>query len=61
MVEAQEVPEISPDVDDNYILAIATAGKADYLASTDRKHVLILGRLGGTRIVQPGRLLKKLS
>jgi uncharacterized protein len=33
---------LSPDPDDNPLLAIAIAGKADYLISGDKKHLLTL-------------------
>ena len=40
LVEPTEIPQISPDLDDNFILAIAFAGQAQYLVSRDKRHVL---------------------
>ena len=45
-IKPENVPDISPDPDENLILAIAQAGKADYLASLDMRHVLALKKLG---------------
>jgi uncharacterized protein len=45
--------EASPDPADNFLLAMAVAGKADYLVTGDGKHLLSLGRHGGARIVRP--------
>jgi hypothetical protein len=42
---------VSPDPADNFLLAMAEVGKADYLVTGDGKHVLSLGRHGRTRIV----------
>jgi predicted nucleic acid-binding protein len=61
ILNPRTIPDASPDPDDNLILAIAVAGRADYLASLDKSHVLILEKLGRTRIVRPGELLKKLG
>ncbi len=49
----QELPDvnISPDPDDNAILATAIAGKADYLVSGDKGDLLGLGEIEGVPIV----------
>ena len=49
----QELPDvnISPDPDDNAILATAIAGKADYLVSGDKGDLLGLGEIEGIPIV----------
>lgn len=41
----------SPDPNDDFLLALAQAGEADYLATGDRSGLLVLGRHGRTRIV----------
>ena len=42
---------VSPDPDDNRILATAVAGRADLIISGDKKHMLALGRVQGIPIV----------
>ena len=42
---------ISPDPDDNYLLALAAAGAADFLVTGDKRHLLALGRFRSTSIV----------
>ena len=43
--------DISPDPDDNPILATALAAQADYLVSGDKKHLLSLGGVEGVPII----------
>jgi len=43
--------EVSPDPDDNYLLAIAMAGSADFLVTGDKRDLLGLGTHAGTRIL----------
>ena len=47
------LPEVlvSPDPSDNYLLAIASSGAADYLVSGDKRDVLSLNKYEGTKIV----------
>ena len=54
------VLDVSPDPDDNLILAIATGGKADYLASLNMQHVVKLEKVGKTKILHAKELLKLL-
>ena len=42
---------VSPDPDDNYLLAVAAAGAADYLITGDKRHLLGIGQYGTARIV----------
>lgn len=57
VVERLPVVTASPDPDDNYLLAIATAGSADFLVSGDKRGLLEIERNGGVRIVTVRRLL----
>ena len=41
----------SPDPDDNYLLATASAGSADFLFTGDKRDLLPLARFDGTKIV----------
>jgi len=41
----------SPDPDDNRILAIAVAGRGDYVVSGDKAHMLSLGKAEGIPII----------
>lgn len=52
-VIATDLPDVddSPDPDDNPILATAIAGGADVIVSGDKKHMLLLGRVGEIPIV----------
>lgn len=43
--------EVSPDPYDNDLLSIASGGKADYLVTGDKSHLLALDSHAGTRIV----------
>jgi putative PIN family toxin of toxin-antitoxin system len=50
--------EVSGDPSDNFLLAMAEAGRADYLATGDKRDVLAIKRHGQTRIVTAKRLLE---
>lgn len=52
LVTARQLPQqVSPDADDDAVLATAQAAKADLIVSGDRKHLLILKRFEGISIV----------
>lgn len=48
-----DLPQVtaSPDPHDNYLLAMAMAGSADFLVTGDKRDLLVLVRHEGTRIV----------
>jgi putative PIN family toxin of toxin-antitoxin system len=50
-VEALPPVDASPDPHDNYLLAIASVGEADYLVTGDKPDLLALGHHDGTKIV----------
>ncbi len=52
-VMVAKLPQVtaSPDPYDNYLLAIAAAGRADFLVTGDKRDLLLLGRYEGCRIV----------
>ena len=50
--------DVSKDPADNFLLAMAEASGADYLATGDKRDVLVLKRHGPTRIVTAKRLLQ---
>ena len=52
---------LSPDPNDNPILAAAIAGKADLIVSGDKKHMLALGEVEGLPIVTARDALDRLS
>ncbi len=52
--------EISPDPNDNPILAMAVASNADYLISGDKRDLLTLKKIEKTRILTPQQFLNKL-
>jgi putative PIN family toxin of toxin-antitoxin system len=56
MVERLPVVNLSPDPHDDFLLAIAQAGKAHYLVSGDKSGLLALGKMGNTKIVTAGKM-----
>jgi putative PIN family toxin of toxin-antitoxin system len=62
-VVLRNLPEldVSPDPGDNFLLAMAQAGEADFLVSGDKKDVLSLKTFGTTRIVTARQMLEKLG
>ena len=61
MVGPLPTVDVSPDPYDNYLLAMARAGKADYLVTGDKADLLSLGKYEGTRIVSARRFMDALS
>lgn len=57
VVENLPALDCSPDPEDNYLLALAEAGEAQFLVTGD-KLLLELKRHKATRIVAPGALLE---
>lgn len=53
--------ELSKDPDDNYLLAMAKAGAADFLVTGDARHLLELRKLGRTRILAPAEFLRTIE
>ena len=53
--------DLSRDPQDNPVLAMAIAGKADYIVTGDRRGLLALKRVGATRIVTAAEFLKILK
>lgn len=52
--------EISPDPNDNPILAMAVVSNADYLVSGDKRDLLALKKIESTKILTPQQFLKNL-
>ena len=50
-LDALPVVDASPDPDDNYLLALAAAGSADFLVTGDKQDLLGLAIYQGTKIV----------
>lgn len=51
VLETLPTVELSPDPDDNPVLAMAAASLAHYLVTGDKRDLLALGSIGSTRIV----------
>jgi uncharacterized protein len=51
----------SPDPKDNYLLALAEKGRADFLVTGDKADLLILGAHGSTQIVTAHAFLGQLA
>lgn len=62
-VVLSELPalELSPDPDDNPLLATAAAGEADFLVTGDKSDLLVLGSVGRTRIVGAAAFVEELG
>ena len=45
------VVEVSADPDDNYLLALAATGAADFLVTGDKRHLLGIAVYEGTKII----------
>ena len=54
MVERLPVVNLSSDPNDDFLLAMAQEGKAHYLVSGDKSGLLVLGKVGMTKIVTAG-------
>ena len=52
--------DLSPDPDDNPVLAMALAAHADILATGDRRDLLALERVGATRILSARQFVDEL-
>jgi putative PIN family toxin of toxin-antitoxin system len=53
--------DLSPDPDDNVILATAVAGEADLLVTGDKSGLLELGSVCGIPIVTPRQALRRIQ
>ena len=62
-IVVEEIPKVdlSPDPDDNPVLAAAIAGGVDLIVSGDKKHVLALGEVAGIPIVTARQALDRLA
>jgi putative PIN family toxin of toxin-antitoxin system len=59
----RRLPQVdaSADPEDNFLLAMAQAGNADFLATGDKRHVLALGTWKSTRILTSRQLAEALK
>lgn len=55
--ESPSIPSVSRDPHDDYLFAMAHAGKADYLVTGDKADVLALLRHGITRIITARQMI----
>lgn len=60
VVAPHAIERICRDPNDDYILAAAQAGHADYIVTAD-KDLLVLGEHKGTRIIRPAELRRLLQ
>lgn len=61
MVDSLPEVQVSPDPDDNFLLAIAQAGRADWLVTGDKRDLLALGTHARTRILSARQALDRLT
>lgn len=57
---AEEIPPISRDPKDDYLIAYAVVGEADYLVTGD-KDLLVLEKMGDVAILSPADFAKLLT
>lgn len=60
LVEPVEIRVVKADPSDDVYLGTAVAGRADYLATFDRRHLLPLDPFKGVRVLTPGDVLRQL-
>jgi uncharacterized protein len=60
-VPVRRIKKISPDPDDDFIIAIATQGKANHLVSRNKADLLDLVVVEGVRVVTPEQFLRFLK
>lgn len=60
LAEPVEVRVVKSDPSDDVYLGTALAGRADYLATFDRRHLLRLDPWRGVRVLTPGDVLREL-
>ena len=61
LCEPANVASVSPDPDDDFLLAVAEAARADYLVTGDKTDLLLLRRHGATRILTARQLVELLA
>ena len=61
VLETLPTVELSPDPDDNPVLAMAEASQAQYLVTGDQKDLLALTMIGNTRIVNARQFIEALG
>ena len=61
LCEPVNVASISPDPDDDFLLAVAEAARADYLVTGDKTDLLSLRRHAVTRILTARQLVELLA
>ena len=61
MVDPKKMIKVLPYDPDNRILECAVAGKADYLVTGDKKHLLPMRQYKGIKIVSPSEFLKLIA
>ena len=63
MIVVEDLPSIdlSPDPDDNFIIATAVAGEAQYIVSGDKSDLQALKKVQGIRILTVREFVKGLG
>nr|VFJ76030.1 MAG: putative toxin-antitoxin system toxin component, PIN family [Candidatus Kentron sp. FW] len=52
---------LSPDPKDNKFIDVAVAGKADYIISGDKRHLLLFGKVEGIPILSVNDFVQMIS
>ena len=61
VLESLPTVDLSPDPDDNPVLAMAEASQAQYLVTGDKKDLLTLGTIGDTHIVTARKFVEAMG
>jgi putative PIN family toxin of toxin-antitoxin system len=59
MVDKLPIVDVSPDPYDNYLLAIASGGSADYLLTGDKRDILFIKKYEGVAILSVSEFLTR--
>ena len=61
VISVESLPSVSLDPDDDILFACAVAGRADYIVSGDKKHVLKIGEYQGIPTITARQLVELLN
>lgn len=57
----EEIPAVTTDPKDDYLIAYALVGEADYLVTGDKSHLLPIKKIGEVQILNPKQFIETIS